>query len=142
MLRCRKMRTRVPPGPRRRFRASATRLALFAAAAFAPACGDAAPTTPPPAPAERPAPDAGLPSERAFLAQIDRTKGTKDCFSVIKDPAFLPADGSRGPHGVTDGETVIGLDLGDAQVCFPTLYLDLHEIVEFRLEGLELLACW
>lgn len=142
MLRCREMRTSVPPGPRRRFRESAPAFALLAAAAFTPACGDGAPATPPVAPVERAAPDAGLPSERAFLAQIDRTKGTKDCFSVIKDPAFLPADGSGGAHGVTDGELVIGLDLGQTQVCFPTLYLDLHEIVEFRLDGLELLACW
>lgn len=136
------MRSSVPPGPLRRFRETSPRLVVLAAAALAPACGDAAPATPPVAPAQRPAPDAGLPSERAFLAQIDRTKGTKDCFSVIKDPEFLPADGSRGAHGVTDGELVIGLDLGRTQVCFPTLYLDLHEIVEFRLEGLELLACW
>jgi hypothetical protein len=96
-----------------------------------------------------------LPDEARILAEIDRSRGVKDCFLPLVDPDFLPADG---PHGVADDEYVLGLDLaapgmpplrrdaGGASpataVCYPTLLLNEHEIVEHRMAGLGLLACW
>ena len=97
---------------------------------LAAACGDAVP----------PAPSApALPDERAFLAQLDKTRGSKDCFDVLVDPPFVAA--AAAPR-MRDDELVVGLDLGSDQVCYPVQYLDHHEIVEHRLAGLELLACW
>lgn len=109
---------------------AASVLALAVALA---ACGEA----PPPAPA--PPPAAPLVAEPDFLRQIDRTRGTRDCFTVLRDPEFVRADAA--PH-MTDDESVIALDLGEVQVCYPVQYLNHHEIVEHALAGLELLACW
>ncbi|MCE9636670.1 MAG: DUF3179 domain-containing protein [Planctomycetes bacterium] len=118
---------------------------LFALLACLTTC-DRAPSrnASPTAPASPSALDAAvaapaLPDETTFLAQIDRTRGVKDCFLPLRDPPFVPAADAI---GVADGEMVLGLDLGTAQVCYPTLYLNWHEIVEHRMAGLELLACW
>ncbi|MCG3135827.1 MAG: hypothetical protein HMLKMBBP_03593 [Planctomycetes bacterium] len=117
------------------------------------ACGQApsaAPNEPGPPAAAPDAPRAPL-TEAQFLAELDRSRGTKDCFDVIRDPAFLPADG---PHGVRDDDRVLCFDAapfaasgapgasGPLQACYPTALLDFHEIVEHTMAGLELLACW
>lgn len=102
--------------------------------ALAAGCGDA------PGGPHVPAFDAAdLVPESRFLAEIDRTKGTRDCFDVLRDPAFVAADGA---HGIADDELVLGLDLGTAQFAYPVRYLNAHEIVEHSAEGLDLLACW
>ena len=80
-----------------------------------------------------------LPQEHAFLDQIDRTKGHRDCFPVIRDPALVPA--GEAPRMSPD-EMVIGLDLGAVQVAYPINLLNFHEIVEQELEGYDLLVCW
>ncbi len=74
-----------------------------------------------------------------FNAEIDRTRGHRDVFTVIRDPKLLPADRATRMH---DDEPVLGLDLGRVQIAYPTRLLDHHEIVEQTLEGLELLVCW
>lgn len=84
-------------------------------------------------------PEPPLPDEAQFLAQVNKTRGEKDCFRVLRDPEFVPA--AEAP-GMTADEMVVGLDLGSAQVCYPIQYLNWHEIVEHRMAGLELLACW
>jgi len=85
-----------------------------------------------------PGPD-DLPDEAAFLAEIDRSRGTRDGFEVIRDPRLVPA---AADHGIADDERVLGLDLGAVQVAYPTRLLDFHEIVEHTVAGLDLLACW
>jgi hypothetical protein len=80
-----------------------------------------------------------LPDEAVFLAQVDRTRGTKDCFLPLRDPPFVPAAAAT---GMRDDELVLALDVGTDAVCYPTDYLNFHEIVEHRMAGLELLACW
>lgn len=120
----------------------------FVAAVTLVACGDAAPP-PVPAPTEPPAANApdDAEAERRFLAEIDRSRGVRDCFLPIRDPAFVGADG---PHGLADGEFVVGTDLTVAgaavQFAYPVQYLNFHEIVEHTVESgtgpLHLLACW
>ena len=82
---------------------------------------------------------ADLPTEEAFLSEIDRSKGWRDCFTVIRDPTLVPA--SRAPRMKPD-ELVLGLDLGEVQAAYPINYLNHHEIVEQTLEGLDLLVVW
>lgn len=106
------------------------------------ACDAAAPGAPPAiAPSAPSAPP--LPDERDFLAQIDRTRGTKDCFTPLRDPPFVAAGDA--PF-MQDAEMVLGLAVrtaaGTESVCYPVQYLNAHEIVEHRFAGLELLACW
>lgn len=103
------------------------------AAALASGCDGARDTAPPAVRTDT------LPPEADFLRQVDRTRGVKDCFTVLRDPEFVEAGSA--PH-MADGETVVALDLGEVQVCYPVQYLNHHEIVEHRLAGLELLACW
>lgn len=113
------------------------------------ACGEgAAPVAPTQGTPPGGEPRASLVSEQEFLARLDRTRGWKDCFEVIRDPALLPADGA---HGVRDGDPVLCVDVssfaapgaaGPFQACYPTALLDHHEIVEHTMAGLELLACW
>lgn len=78
-------------------------------------------------------------SEQRFLEEVDRTRGFRDCFSVLRDPVFVAADGD---HRLTSTEQVIGLDLGDVQFAYPARYLNHHEIVEHTAAGLDLLVCW
>ena len=92
-----------------------------------------------PQPRERPPRPGDLPDEQAFLAQIDRSRGTRDCFEVIRDPIFVGVDGA---HGITDDEIVLGVDVGSARFAYPIQLLNFHEIVEHSVEGLDLLACW
>ena len=92
-----------------------------------------------PQPQHRPPAAGELPDEAAFLAEIDRTRGTRDCFTVIRDPVFVSADAA---HGIADDEIVMGLDLGASQFAYPIQLLNFHEIVEHTAEGLDLLACW
>lgn len=119
----------------------ATAVVATALAATTPGCDRARPSdgAPPGPAAPTPPARSALPDEATFLAQIDRTRGEKDCFLPLRDPPFVPAAEAR---GMADGEMVLGLDLGTAQVCYPILYLNWHEIVEHRMAGLELLACW
>jgi hypothetical protein len=133
--------------------------AALLAAAGAAAC-ERTPTSTPPAPAPgtaRPETTGDLPDEATFLRQVDRTRGTKDSFLPLRDPEFVPADAAP---GMADDEIVLCLDLPRnadgadgrappnatgspaAAVCYPTRYLNFHEIVEHRMAGLELLACW
>jgi len=83
------------------------------------------------------APD-DLPDEQAFLAEMDRSRGHRDVFSVIRDPEFVPASAA----GFQPGEIVLGLDLGDAQFAYPVNLLNHHEIVEHTSRGRDLLVCW
>jgi hypothetical protein len=99
------------------------------------ACGRAVGVTPVMLPV---AADALAP-ESEFLAQVDRSMGTRDCFTVIRDPEFLPV--AQAPR-MTGGEIVLGLDLASVQVAYPVNLLNLHEIVEHTLAGQELLVCW
>jgi predicted small lipoprotein YifL len=99
------------------------------------ACGDAGA----PGPVHRPPADGELPEEAAFLAEIDRTRGERDCFTVIEDPVLVGADGA---HGIAFDEIVMGVDLGTTQVAYPIQLLNFHEIVEHTVDGLDLLACW
>ena len=119
-------------------------------------CGEDGRDAPrPPDPAIPAAPGhAAQEEERRFLAEIDRSRGVRDCFLPLRDPAFVAVDG---PHGLTDAEMVIGVDLAAegaaAQFAYPTQYLDFHEIVEHEVPTeltsgvgergtLHLLACW
>ena len=79
-----------------------------------------------------------LPDEAAFLAEMDKSRGHRDVFSVIQDPGFVPASAS----GLQPGEIVLGLDLGDAQFAYPVNLLNHHEIVEHTSNGRDLLVCW
>ena len=79
------------------------------------------------------------PQEQAFLAEIDRSVGYRDCFTVLRDPVLVAGADAR--H-LNDEEMVIGLDLGRVQMAYPVNYLNAHEIVEQTLEGLDLLVCW
>jgi hypothetical protein len=92
-----------------------------------------------PRPVHRPPSADELPPEQAFLDEIDRARGTRDCFEVIRDPLFVSADG---PHGIAPGEIVVGVDLGTAQFAYPIQLLNFHEIVEHTVEGVPLLVCW
>ena len=92
-----------------------------------------------PQPVLRPPTADELPPEQAFLDEIDRTKGYRDCFEVIREPTFVAADG---PHGVAPGEIVMGVDVGSAQFAYPIQLLNFHEIVEHSVDGLDLLVCW
>ncbi len=90
-------------------------------------------------PERRPPLPGDLPDEAAFLAEVDRTRGVRDCFVPLRDPPLVPADAH---HEVAPDEVVLGLDTGRAQVAYPVNLLNHHEIVEHTLDGLELLACW
>ena len=125
---------------------------VLAVALLLASCGeDGRDASGPPEPAT-PAPprDAAQEREQRFLAEIDRSRGVRDCFLPLRDPEFVGADG---PHGLTDAELVIGVDLASegapAQFAYPTQYLDFHEIVEHEVRkvpaergALHLLACW
>jgi len=80
-----------------------------------------------------------MPDEQTFLDELDRTRGHRDSFELIRDPDFVGA-GAR--HGVAPGEMVLGLDLGVAQVAYPINLLNHHENVEHTLAGIDLLVCW
>ncbi len=116
------------PSPAVRLRPVAVPLLLLAA------CGASGP-----APVQRPPQPGDLPDETEFLAQVDRSRGTRDCFAVIRDPVFVRATGR---HGIADDEIVMGVDLGTTQVAYPIQLLNFHEIVEHTTQGLDLLACW
>ncbi len=92
-----------------------------------------------PTPESRPPGPGDLPSEEQFLADAVRTRGHRDIFLPIVDPEFVGADAD---HGVAPGETVVAVDLGTTQVCYPTNLLDAHEIVEHTIAGVDLLATW
>ena len=80
-----------------------------------------------------------LPQESQFLAGIDRTMGTRDCFTPVRDGHFVrAADALR----MKPGERVLGVDLGSVAVAYPIQYLNLVEIVEHTAAGQELLVCW
>ena len=121
------------------------RCRFFAAAS----CGDGSPSPPPARGPAIPGTSIHDPAddERRFLAQVDRSRGFRDCFLPIVDPEFVGADGA---HGLADGELVVGVDLAPegaaAQFAYPTQYLDFHEIVEHSVPrdagALHLLACW
>ncbi len=87
----------------------------------------------------RPPAEGELPSAADFRAQLNKSRGFRDCFSVIRDPEFVTADAAEGFAGA---ELVMGLDLGRVQVAYPVLLLNHHEIVEHTIEGIDLLACW
>lgn len=125
MLRSRRVRPRVP-----------TALLLLVAA-----CGDASRPSAAPVDAEPGgvASAPALPSEDVFLRQIDRTRGSRDDFQVLREPEFVPA--AAAPR-MDPEELVLGLDLGEVEVAYPVNYLNFHEIVEHELAGLHLLACW
>lgn len=80
----------------------------------------------------------GLPPEDTFLAEIDKTRGTRDMFPVVRDPELVPAASA----GLASTEQVLGLDLGTVAVAYPVNLLNHHEIVEHTLAGLDLLVCW
>jgi hypothetical protein len=82
---------------------------------------------------------ASLPPDADFLAQIDRTRGFRDCFTPIRDPRLVPAADAPRMRG---DERVLGLDLGLVRIAYPVLYLDHHEIVEHTAAGQDLLVCW
>ena len=84
-----------------------------------------------------PSPD-DLPDEQAFLDAIDRTRGHRDIFSVIRDPEFVSAAAAD----LRPGEMVLGVDLGDARYAYPVNLLNHHEIVEHTSHGRDLLVCW
>ncbi len=113
-------------------RATLLVLALLLAGACAP--------SPPGAIASETLPAAAddLPDEEAFLAEMDRSRGHRDVFSVIRDPDFVRASSG----GLKPGEMVLGLDLGDAQFAYPINLLNHHEIVEHTSNGRDLLVCW
>lgn len=114
---------------------------LVVAAAFAAssaACGAERGPTSADAPSP-PAEDAPLLPEPVFLRQVDRTRGTRDCFAVLRGPEFV---GAAGGHGLEPQERVVGVDLGRTQFAYPVQLLNHHEIVEHEAEGLHLLACW
>jgi hypothetical protein len=90
-------------------------------------------------PARHVAPEAPAATETEFLQQVDRSRGVKDMFLPLRAPEFVPAEGA--PR-MSDDEIVLGLDLAGEQVAYPVLLLNAHEIVEHRLAGLDLLACW
>ena len=77
--------------------------------------------------------------ERRFLAEIDRSRGYRDCFPAIRDPEFTTVDG---PHGLTDDEIVLGVDTGVSRFAYPVNVLNHHEIVEHDDGPLPLLVCW
>ena len=110
-------------------------LAVILGALCIVACGGPETTVPvarPPAPGE-------MPDEATFLAELDRSRGHRDSFDVIRDPEFVSADA---PHGLVSDEMVLGLDLGTAQVAYPINLLNFHENVEHTLAGIDLLVCW
>ena len=111
-----------------------TRVRLAALVLLLAACGPGVPE-----PVYLPTEGDPLPEEAAFLAAVDRSRGFKDCFEVLRDPVLVPA--AQAPR-MRPEELVIGLDLGRVQVAYPVLYLNYHEIVEHELEGLSLLVCW
>jgi hypothetical protein len=88
---------------------------------------------------DEPVDPASLPSEARFLAEVDKTRGFRDCFQTLRDPPFVPAASAR---RMRDEERVLGLDLGDVQFAYPLDYLNHHEIVEHESKGRTLLACW
>lgn len=111
------------------------RVAALLLALAAAACGGSGRTQPV---LRRPGPG-DLPDEASFLAGIDRTRGVRDGFEVIRDPHFVAPDG---PHGIAPDEIVLGVDVGSAQFAYPVQLLNFHEIVEHSVDGLDLLACW
>jgi hypothetical protein len=115
---------------------TACALVLATAAAVAVGC---APGRRPPEPVALPASTDELPPEIRFLEQIDRTRGHRDVFTVLKDPALVAAGSA--PR-MADDEMVLGLDLGAVQVAYPLILMNHHEIVEQDLAGLALLVCW
>jgi len=98
-------------------------------------CGEAAP----PEPTHRPPAEGEMPGEETFLSELDKTRGRRDIFDVIRDPVFVTASAA---HGLTPNEVVLGLDLGIAQVAYPINLLNHHENVEHTLAGIDLLVCW
>jgi hypothetical protein len=84
-------------------------------------------------------PDPEMPAESAFLADVDRSMGFRDCFQVVRDGQFVPAD--RAPR-MRPEERVLGLDLGDVQIAYPINLLNHVEIVEHAHAGRDLLVCW
>ena len=82
---------------------------------------------------------ATLPPDAQFLAGIDRTMGTRDCFTPVRDGRFVRAADAR---RMRPDERVLGVDLGSAAVAYPIQYLNLVEIVEHTEAGQELLVCW
>lgn len=80
-----------------------------------------------------------LPDEKAFLDEVDRTRGHKDGFVTLREPRLVPADEAE---RTTPDELVIGVDTGRTRVAYPVNLLNRHEVVEQTLDGLELLVCW
>jgi hypothetical protein len=82
---------------------------------------------------------AKLPSERTFLAEVNRTMGFRDIYKVLRNPPVVPAaDAPR----MTDDERVLGLDVDGVRVAYPIQLLNLVEIVEHSVAGREVLVCW
>lgn len=90
-------------------------------------------------PVATPVDPATLSSEKQFLSEIDRTMGTRDCFTVVRDGRFVPA--AEAPR-MRDDERVLGVDLGGVTISYPILYLNQVEIVEHTAAGHDLLVCW
>ena len=108
-------------------------IASFLCCLVAGACGPTSGATEYPVDAE------ALPAETQFLAGIDRTMGTRDCFTVLRDGHFVLAGDAR---RMQPGERVLGLEIGGAAVAYPLQYLNFVEIVEHTVAGEDLLVCW
>lgn len=114
-------------------RAASFAIALLAACLAAGSCGRSSPAV------QYPVDAASLPPESQFLAGVDRTMGTRDCFTPITDGRFVLAGDAR---RMRDGERVLGVVVDGAAVAYPVLLLNYHEIVEHTVAGQELLVCW